>query len=158
MERLVSESGLGPEERDFLSEFPETVSPVRLGKICASALRSDDRDDYFLSLVYGVKLKRYLDAVGYLTDPDRKKIIGLVGGMSGRDAKRLYEAIESGSSMDGKSVDVLIEDIRSDVRRTLDATQRAFTDLIRKRSDEKDRSALRKIREKLGGGELTDDN
>ncbi len=150
---LVSKSGLEPEERDFLSEFAGNASPVRIGKICASALRSDDRDDYFQSLVYGVKLKRHLDAVGYLADADRKKMIGLVAGMSGKDAKRLYETIESGSGTDGKSIDVLIEDIRSDVRRTLDVTQRAFTDLIRKRSDEKDRLAIRKIRERFEAGE-----
>jgi len=153
LELLVSKSGLGREERDFLSEFSGSASPVRLGKICAAALRSDDRDDYFLSLVYGVKLKRRLDAVGYLTDQDRKKMIGLVAGMSGRDAKRLYDAIESGSGADGKSVDVLIGDIRNDIRRTLDVTQRAFTDLMRKRSDEKDHLAIRKIREKLEVGE-----
>jgi hypothetical protein len=150
---LVTKSGLGQEERDFLLKFSENASSVRLGRIYASVLRSDDRDDYFLSLVYGVRLRRHLDAVEYLSDSDRGAMIGLITGMSGKDMKRLYETVISGADSGEKSTVTLVGDIRDDLNHILDVTQTAFADLIRKRSEERDHLTMRKIREKLGIGE-----
>lgn len=149
---LFSNSGLEREDLRFLSEFTENASSIQLGKMYVSALRSDDRKDYFLALVYGVKLKRYLDIVEYLTDADRQSMLGLVASISGKDAKRLYGSVQHGT-LRGENIDTLAEEIRGETGRILDITRKAFTERIRRCSDEKDQTAIRKIREKLGSEE-----
>lgn len=146
----VAKSRLCDEERLFLSGFIMKAAPEQLDGICRTIETVTDVTDYLLSLVYGVRIRRYLETLSYLTTKERVDLMKLVASLSGTDARKLHKVIANGIVVEGDS-DVFLSDLKEDLNRILSATQARFTEHIERCSDRNDRQSIRKILDTLHG-------
>ena len=149
LKSLASNSGLDKSEQDFFFFYLDKASVNNAEMIYISALKSDDRQNYFLSLVYGVKIKQYLDSVEYLDEKTKQNMLELEAGMLGHDSKKLYAEIIQGKGQNAENLDKIAEEVRSETSRVLDVARITFSTFIAGKSQEKDQLGIEKIRKQM---------
>lgn len=145
---LIANSKLSEDEKIFLVDFSSGASDRNIQAICLKALESDDKADYFKSLIYGVKIKKHIAGLKHLEKEIMDKILQTTPPLFGWQKKQLYESIISGDIV-SVSNEINVEKIENDLHFILENAQNSLSSLIIEKTESRDENALEKLRKKI---------